>query len=238
MPTKIEKLEAHASHLLDAFIALQERYALLEPMLFNVDVPRIRGSFKQARGFMILRHSLFLSTCQDIAKLTRDTDPRTPSISNLLRALENPTVHEYLRERYSNWHVPLVEAETDPQIVEAIRHLELNETAENRIRFDKVFEESKAKFGMLLTSSAIEACHSIRDKLSAHTEVRYVADKYELLDISKLGLKWGDLGGSIKAMEELVSNLGLLIRNAAFAWDMLDVELKKASTEFWLPPTT
>lgn len=41
MPTQIQKIEAHASHLLDAFITLRERYALLDPMLFDPDVPRL-----------------------------------------------------------------------------------------------------------------------------------------------------------------------------------------------------
>ena len=64
MPTQIKKLEAHASHLLDAFIRLRERYSLLDPMLFDPDVPKARGSGIQARGFLTLRHSLFLSCAQ------------------------------------------------------------------------------------------------------------------------------------------------------------------------------
>ena len=79
MPTQIERLEAHAAHLLDAFIQLRERYALLEPMLFGETVSK-GGSGKQGRGFSILKHSLFLSCSQDIAKLTLDDDNRTPSL--------------------------------------------------------------------------------------------------------------------------------------------------------------
>ena len=36
-------------------------------------------------------------------------------------------------------------------------------------------------------------------------------------------------------MQELVEALGMLIRNAGFAWDMLDEQLNNASKEFWLP---
>ena len=80
MPTQIERLEGLASHLLDGFLALRERYALLEPMLFDSNVTANRGSGKQARGFSTLRHSLFLACVQDIAKLTTDADPKTPSV--------------------------------------------------------------------------------------------------------------------------------------------------------------
>lgn len=235
LPTKVEKLEAHASHLLDAFIALRERYALLEPMLFHEAVPRLRGSREQARGFKILRHSLFLSTCQDIAKLSLDTDPRTPSIRNLMLGLGDPAARDELRERFSNWHVPLAEEETDPQIVEALRQLDLRETAENRSRFDQTYLEAITKYSELSSSAAVEACRTVRDKISAHTEVRFVADKYKLVDIAELGLKWGDLRTTIDLMQIMVANLGLLIRNAGFAWDMLDDQLKKASAGFWLP---
>ena len=81
MPSQVEKLRAHASHLLDAFPHLRERYAMLDPMLFVEDVPKTRGSGKQRRGFMILRHSLFLSCAQDIAKLALEHAFREASLS-------------------------------------------------------------------------------------------------------------------------------------------------------------
>src|SRR3990167_6171690 len=93
MPSQIEKLEAHASHLLDAFIRLTERYSLLDPMLFDSEVPKSRGSGAQARGFLTLRHSLFLSCSQDIAKLTLDSDKRTPSIKSLIAAFDESKVN-------------------------------------------------------------------------------------------------------------------------------------------------
>ena len=84
MPPQAEKLKAHASHLLDAFIRLRERYSLLDPMLCDPDVPKLRGSSASARGFLTLRHSLFLTCAQDIAKLTLDSDKRTPCIKGLM----------------------------------------------------------------------------------------------------------------------------------------------------------
>lgn len=149
--------------------------------------------------------------------------------------LEDPAAHHELRERFSNWHVPLVEEETDPQIVEALRQLDLRETAENRVRFDQTYAEAIAKYAELSTSATVEACLTVRDKVSAHTEVRFVVDRYKLVDIADLGLKWGDLRTTIDLMQTMVANLGLLIRNAGFAWDMLDDQLKKASAGFWLP---
>lgn len=152
--------------------------------------------------------------------------------------LEDPAAHHELRERFSNWHVPLIEEETDPQIVAALRQLDLREAAENRNRFDQTYADAVEKYAELSASSAVNACRTVRDKVSAHTEVRFVADKYKLVDIADLGLKWGDLRTTIDRMQTLVANLGLLIRNAGFAWDMLDEQLQRASAGFWLPDTT
>ena len=116
MPSQIEKLEAHASHLLDAFIRLRERYAILEPMLFDQEVVKVHGSGKQAHGFNILRHSLFLSCSQDIAKLSLDSDERTPSVRNIVAKLQDSELCKVLEDRYAIWVIPSAEDGTDPEM--------------------------------------------------------------------------------------------------------------------------
>lgn len=234
MPTKIERLEALASHLLDGFLALRERYALLDPMLFDPNVVSMRGLGKQARGFLALRHSLFLACVQDIAKFSVDTDPRTPSIRNISSALDDVLFIQDLRERYAIWHLPSIKWETDPEIVEALRRIELREQSERRTQFDELYWELTALSGRLEAAPIIAAFRTIRDKLTAHTEVRFVADKYQLIDISALGIKWVDLKTTIVEMQRAVELIGLIVRNAGFAWDMLDEQLSRAASNFWL----
>lgn len=235
MPTQIEKMQAHASHLLDSFIHLRERYAMLEPMLFVEEVPKTSGSGKQARGFRILRHSLFLSCAQDIAKLSLDDDKRTPSIKNLVASLRDDSVRGQLRELFSSWHAPLAEEETDPGILEALCKMNLREETERRVQFDASWSEVQQSWADLAASSYMSAFLAIRDKVAAHTEVQYVADKYQFVDIGALGLKWSELGTAIKAMQRLIEGLSLLVRNSGFAWEMLDEQLSRASRNFWLP---
>lgn len=114
MPTQIEKMEAHAGHLLDVFIGLRERYALLHPMLFDQGTIGARGSGEQSRGFGILRRSLFLSCAQDIAKLSLDADERAPSILKIINALEDESLRRELEDRYARWVLPPIEDEADP----------------------------------------------------------------------------------------------------------------------------
>lgn len=59
MPTQLEKLEAHASHMFDAFIKLRQRYSIFEPLLFDKTVVTTLGSGKRAVGFSILKDSLY-----------------------------------------------------------------------------------------------------------------------------------------------------------------------------------
>jgi len=233
MPTQTEKIEAHASHLLDAFIQLRQRYAILDPMLFDKTVVETQGSGRRAQGFSVLKHSLFLSCAQDIAKLTLDDDARTPSLSNNIRALSDEAFRNTMRERFAIWKIPLTAEERDPEILEALRRMELRETAQRRTQFDELYCEATTLWASLSTSPTIKSFKTIRDRVSAHTEVRLVADKYQFVDIGALGIKWGDIKATIEQMQRLVEIIGLLIRNAGFAWDSLDDQLKRASEGFW-----
>jgi hypothetical protein len=236
MPNQTERLEAHASHLLDAFIRLRERYAMLEPMLFDPVVPKQRGSGAQARGFLTLRHSLFLSCAQDIAKLTLDSDKRTPSIKNLMTSLNDSHLRKTLREKYAIWVVPSVETETDPEIAEVLKRMELREQAERRVQFDQILIKAKLNWSTLEVTPSLAGFITIRDKVSAHTEILLVADKYQFVDIGTLDIKWSDMKRTIDSMQSIVEDLGLIIRNVGFAWDMLDEQLVEASKAFWSIP--
>lgn len=235
MPQRIEKLEAHAGHLLDAFIQLKERYALLHPMLFDEKVVAEHGARQRARGFAILKHSLFLSCVQDIAKLCLDKADRTPSIRKLVAALEDERVQVELRRRFSVWILPLAESEADPEVREALKRIELDEQALRQSQFNDLLSRLFESFRKLETSQAMLGFVTIRDKVSAHTEIQLVADKYQFVDIGELGVKWGDLRQTIDAMQQLVACLGMLIRNASFAWDSLDSQLTGWSEDFWNP---
>lgn len=209
---------------------------MLEPMLFDTEVGEQRGSGAQARGFLTLRHSLFLSCAQDIAKLSLDSDKRTPSINNLMDELEAPQLCMALRAKYAIRVVPSLEKETDPEIIEALKRMELRKQGERGVEFDEILAKAKRNWSAFRAEPYLFGFLTIRDKVSAHTEVLLVADKYQFVDIGTLGIKWSDMKRAIDAMQSLVEDLGFVIRNAGFAWDMLDGQLAKASKAFWSVP--
>ncbi|MHC8343370.1 AbiU2 domain-containing protein [Pseudomonas sp. RT6P73] len=214
-------------------IKLRQRYSILEPMLFDKTVVAKVGSGKRAMGFNILKDSLFLSCAQDIAKLTLDDDPRTPSLNNIIRVLADDALRRTLRDQFVTWEIPLGDDETDSETLEALKRIELREEAQRGAQFDDLYCEATALWSALSTSSTIKSFRTIRDKVSAHTEVRLVVDKYKLVDIGTLGIKWGDIKATLEHMQRLVEISGMLIRNAGFAWESLDAHLKRASVGFW-----
>ena len=234
MKAQRAKLEAHASHLLTAFIQLRERYSLLHPMLFTPHVPVQYGSYRQARGFAILKNSLFLSCCQDIAKLSTDKFEHTPSIKKLMAALQDDSLREQWRAEYCVDRIPCANPDHEPEVVEALRSMAVEEVKRRRDEFDKKYIDALALWQTLSTSPALQGFRTIRDKVSAHTEVRFVDEEYQLVDISVLGVKWGDLKSTIAQMQELVELIGLLVRCSSFAWESLDQMLTKAGEDFWI----
>jgi AbiU2 len=235
MPTQIAKLEAHAGHLLDEFIALKEKYALLDPMLFNDEVTKQRGSNKQYRGFKILRNLIFLSCAQDIAKLSNDSDARTPSIRKLIEYLKDSKIRSKLRELHAGRCRYSIEDEADPEKIAMLREIQRHEQIGRGKEFDDYYEKLNKAWELFSASSELQSFITLRDKVTAHSEVRNVGDQYQLVDIGKLGIRWADLKPTVELMQVMVKLIGYIIRRAGFDWDGLEVQLTEAALGFWNP---
>jgi hypothetical protein len=237
MPTQIEKAEAYASHFLDGAISLHEKFAILEPMLVNDTVRQGFGSGQRARGFSLLSGSLAMSCIQDLVKLALDKDDRAPSAANLLRMLSDESLRNELRERFAVWGVPSArDYSDDPEVVAALEHMEARDELKRRGKFDELYSELQSKWNELSTSTAFSSFKRARDKISAHTEIRFVADKYRPLTLAELGVNRLDLESAIASLQEIVELISLLVRNASFAWDMLNDQLSRAADAFWTLP--
>ena len=236
MPTQAEKIKGRAEHLLNGFLGLRERYAMLEPMLFDATVVDAFGAGRRSRGFGTLKIVLFLAISQEIAKLTWDDAERAPSINNLMSALQNDALRAELRAEHAVWGTDRSPDETDPQVKIALERMEAAGAAKRLDEHDAVYTQALRGWGEIQASPRFMAFKTIRDKVSAHTEVMYSNGEYHLLDTKALGIVWSDLRESIKLMQGMVERLGLLIRSASFAWDGFDRQLDTAYLAFWQAP--
>jgi hypothetical protein len=233
MPDQVEKLQAHAGHLLDGFLQLRERYAILKPILYGGDplppvIPR-----EARRGLDILRQSLLFSCVHDIAKLTLDADRRTPSIRNIVGSLSDESVRATLQSQFAIWHLPSANEITDPEILDALKRIELREQTERQAQFEELWCELTTTWTSLSTDAALKGFLLIRDKVTAHTEIRFIADKYQLFDIGSLHLKYGDLDRLVAQTQRSVELIGLIVRNTTFSWEDLDGDLSMAAQNLW-----
>jgi hypothetical protein len=231
MPSQFEKLQSYAAHLLDDMILLREKYALLEPMMSDQDVIESWGTGARARGFRTLRMSLLLSCAQDIAKIATDKDRRVPSITNLVDPLENPELRSQFREHFSV--IPLHVAEEDEDVAALLQKIELKEEAERREEFDALCTALQRDWKELKKSPVLSSFRTIRDKITAHSEVRRGAEEYKRVEIGSLNLKWRDVGAVIEELQALVNRINLVVRASSFSWRQLDEQLQKASVSFW-----
>ncbi len=227
-----DKLQGHTQYLLGCFLGILEKYAFLRPMLFEKEVINIYGGNRKARGFNAIKYSLFHDCVQDIAKITMDKDPRTPSIKNILKGLEDPKTLEILREEFSIWHIPKPENENET-FIKILQKMEKEEEVQRREQFNQIYSNLLEKWGKFQKSSPIDAFQKIRDKLTAHLELKKINGEYKRTDISALGLRWGDVENALNSLQEIILDLNCLIRNADFDIESLSYTLEKASKSYW-----
>lgn len=233
MSTEIKKLKAHAEHLLDGFLGLRERYAMLEPMLFKQPVIKAYGHGNMTRGFLAIKNNLFLICCQDIAKLALDNYETTPSIKRIVEKLQPSELLSILEEEYSIWYVDPPAHEKDPEVLALLKHMDEKEREERRVQFKEFVSRLIEKWRALADKPSLEAFKKIRNKVSAHLDINLIDGKYQPLDIDTLAIKWKDLRETIEQMQEIVELIGLVVRGASFAWDSLDKQLNDTANGFW-----
>jgi hypothetical protein len=210
----LAKIRGHSEQLLDLHVGLRNKHALLSPLLPDGFVSKESRTGPAALGLHVLRVSLFLSCVQDLVKATVDKDKRAPSLVNIMSMLSNPSISEGLRAAYvANWTESAMCDVTD--------------------EFDSTVAQLNVDWQHLEATPQLNSCQLIRDKLIAHTEVRFADSSYSLLDVSSLGLKWTDVGALMLQLEDLVIALNKIIRCSSFDFDDLDAKLNTARKEFW-----
>ena len=235
MPTRRDKVTAHAEHVLDVYLRVRSTYAMLDPLLFNKEVVQRWNKGHGARGRQILQNSLFYSCVLDVAKLTFDQDRRTPSIIQLVAALDDKELLRELREGFAIWSDGVL-GEHDPEILKLLEASERAEEEGRRGQFDTLVEELKRKWEELETSNTLKAFITVRDKFIAHHELWHDGGQYRALDIAKLDIKFGDVKAMIREVQSLVDLITLIFRNTSFAFDILDASLQETSVAFWNAP--
>lgn len=231
-PTRREKLQAQAEHLLDAYLSMRATLALLEPILFDRQVVARWGSGKRAAGLRALTGVLVNACVLQIATIVSDKDARTPSVSKLVDALEDEALVAGLREAYSVWNLPVSHG-MEPEVIAAVEAWERRDEAARRQQFDLHVANLRSRWEDLRESAELKGFRAMRDKLIAHREIWLDRSGYRILDVASLGLKYGDLTSVADRIGNLVELIGLVYRNVYFSFDHAKDQTAGFAAAFW-----
>ena len=209
----ISKHRAHLLHVTNAYRGLEEKYALLDPMLFDKALVQKHKN----RGFEVLRQALFFACVVDIVNIVcKKGGNKTPSIEGVASIFCNEEILKY-------FHCEIVNHEA------FVRYPSMQEKQSQK--FWENMGATKAKIDCLLHSSQMEAFETIRDKRIAHLELKKVGGDYELLDISTLGLKWGDIKSVLSEIQIIIINLNQMVTGTTI--NMRDEINQTMQKRFW-----
>lgn len=131
------------------------------------------------------------------------------------------------------WDEPDYRDYQDPEIIEALRRIDLRESAKRLDQFSQLLQEFKTLTSDVFTCPTFKALKTVRDKITAHTEIKLVADKYVPIDLGSLSLKWGDINTCVSRLERPLELVGLLVRNTSFGWESFHAQLEKNVASVW-----
>lgn len=209
----ISKHRGHLLHVTNAYHGLEEKYALLEPMLFDKTFVEKHKN----RGFEVLRQALFFSCVVDVVNIVvQKGGKQASSIEGIASIFCNQKVLKSLHNAILNADVFV----GNPEIQEG----------QNQVFWANV-GSTKTMIDCLLHSQQIKVFETIRDKRIAHLELKKSGKNYELLDISTLGLKWNDIQAVLAEIKTIIFNLNIIMTGVNLA-DRTELN-KNMSDKFW-----
>lgn len=207
----IKKKKGHLNHITLAFHGLKEKYHLLEPMLFDKKLAQKHNN----HGFVVIRQSLFFSCVIDIVNIVKKGN-KNPSIQEISDIFDSKEIMKTLHD--------------DIVYFEAFKGIKRLEEQQS-VAFQKNVKITSELVKKFLELDKYKSSLSIRDKRIAHLELKEKHGEYELLDISTLGLQWGDLKEIIYKLEIIIVNLNIILTGVNIA--KRDAYCEKIKNEYW-----
>jgi len=223
---ELARLRAFSSHLLGGFLRLRERYAMLHPMLFSASVIEGHGAGERASGFAILKDTLFMTCCQDIANLVADEHKTSVSIANVVKKLRLERVAVALEDAAV---AAVLSTDHDPDIQAFWSAKQQDRRLAFRADLAKLLELAD----ILTGSSSLGALKTIRKKAASHLDLSLRNGEYAPLNFESLGMKWKDLEAVIDTTQEVVVLIGNVVRDASFAWESFEKRMSRTTMGFW-----
>lgn len=231
MEKKIVKIEAYAKCLQEGFVYLRQRFAMLEPMIFDEKFISERSFWDKHVGFHTVRDALIFTCAKDIANICHDGGNRVPSFRSIRRLLSDKNVNivGMLRENYirgKGW-THFLDGELTGYVPNDLERIS------REVEFDTLYTDFVNKSELLLKSKTLEAFIQVRNMVSAHTQVRFINGEYCINEIEDLGLEWDDMKTIIESMQEVVEIVCGLCSITVIDYYALGIQVQRNVSAFW-----
>ena len=227
----ITKLEGHVDHLFTGYLNAVAEYRLVAPMLYDKATTEHFGRGDRAPGYLAIRYALYRHVVQECWKLACDTDKRSPSIVNIIASLRQPGVREILRDRYSHRRIPIADG-VDADTRQILERMEEANDGKRAAEFDALWRHVEDLWAIFLAAPFRKGIATLRDKVTAHTELRLIDGKYERVDLTDT-VKFGDERLFLEGIKDIVTNLILLVRQSSFDWAQFDEYASRSAKAYW-----
>jgi len=204
MRNRVEKLKGHVAILLNAYLGLREKYEVLKPIAFEKSVAKKHGAKRRARGFLVIRRSLFESCVLDVTCLAFDADSRTPSVIAFVKALKEKRVCEVLRN-----------------------------SQKRKAVFDKKIQRVFVEWEDFKSRPWASSFRKLRDQRISHLELKKVDGEYKRLDVASLGLKWGSIEEAVDLLEKIILDLMGVVCDEGYDLENMKLDLERDGKNFW-----
>lgn len=182
MTREIDQLQVQMEKILDLYIEVSELCQILHPMLFDQWTVSHYGQGDRARGFAVLKSTLYLACIQNIVAICVDKPGDTPTIERMINKLKKNSIRQQLR---SNYLASFGNLQTAGNSVAGAKEAE----------FDYIYSHTVDAWKANELTMAIEKFKRARDKYIVHTKLHAQssasvdATVYTTVDFSMFGLK-------------------------------------------------
>ncbi|MFC2171826.1 hypothetical protein ACFLU6_04250 [Acidobacteriota bacterium] len=211
---KLKKVQAYSSNMAVTFLAVENKYGILRPMIFNKALFNRYDQPYKMDGFLTLKIVLFIDATKDIVKVVFDKDHRSPSLYRIIKYLENEEIRLAFRESFSSW-------------------LGTDSYSTLKNEFDRKYKVIKDSFQSLCGLEVSEKLKDVRNKISAHIEMRKDGEGYRILSIGDLELEWNSLEGFLQLVKPIVFDTAYIVGNETYDHDSFSESNLKTSGAFW-----
>ena len=235
MKERSEKSRDYAKAVMDIYLSLIPKMSLLKPLMFDAELAKRLSGPLLPLGRQTLITTLYVDAALTAAGLAFDRDSRTASVYNMMQALNDTALQDYLKSRFESSGLTLFDFSSldEAQAARLRDRLHQEERAGRADLFEEQYEELLRRHDALTSAAFSDRLRKLRDKVAAHKEMMLDQGTRRLVTVEELGVLVGDLGNLVRDLEPIILLIILLVRLESYSLDAFKKTADEIGQAFW-----